>query len=370
MSQNTPVPEIISEDQTLWNTGRQPAGCSRCRRAFLVQKADLGQPCPLCRAGQLSPQPVRMRPAPPEQLLPFRVHQKNLTAIYDRFVDGVWIAPKDFNSEKLLARTRPLFWPMWLVDSDITGQWQMEAGFDYQVESAKETYTGGEWRSRKQIEDRIRWEPRVGQLEYHVDNVAAPALEEHDNRLRMTGNYPLNSATEFELQLLGDAPLEVPDLPPENAWPLAKPQVDKTAAQVCTRAAEAQHFRNFAISANYHDLNWTQLLLPLYATHYTDDDGKPQIILVNAQTGQINGPRLASRQRGLRIAGIIAAIAGIFLLLALLGLALTLVFPPAGVIAAFLGLIGVATAIGAIVPAVWPGQWNRKQNPPKIATHE
>jgi hypothetical protein len=370
MPQDTPAPEIIAENQYMWNTGRLPAGCSHCRRAFLVVKSDLGKPCPLCREGQLAPQPVRMRPAPPERLLPFKILQQNLAAIYDRFVEGVWIAPEDFKTEHLLARTRPLFWPMWLVDSDISGQWQMEAGFDYQVESAKETYTGGEWRSRKQIEDRIRWEPRVGSLEYHVDNVAVPALEEHNNRLGMTGHYPLDSARAFESQVLGNAPLEVPDLPPENAWPLAKPQVDKTAGQVCAQAAYAQHFRNFAIRAEYHHLNWTQFLLPLYATHYTDDDGHPQIILVNGQTGQINGPRLASRKRGLRIAGVIAAIAGAFLLMALLALALTLVFPPAGIIAGLLGLVGIPAAIGAIIPAVWPGQWNRKQNPPRIATHE
>lgn len=370
MPENIPAPKIISETQNLWGSGRQPTGCSHCRRVFLTLEKQVGEDCPLCRQGKLTPQPARMRPEPPERLLPFRIGRKNLPGIYSRFMEGVWIAPEDFTPETLLSRTTPLFWPMWLVDSDIHGHWQMEAGFNYQVESAKETFTGGQWRSRKQIEQKVRWEPRLGELTYHLDNIPAPALEEHDNRLSLTGGYVLEEAADFDPQRLGSALLEVPDLPPEDAWPLAKPLIDKTAGQVCARAAEADHFRNAAIKAAYHNLHWTQLLLPLYVTYYRDDDGQPQILLVNGHTGRISGPRLASRKRGLRIAGVIGAIAGFLLILALGGLLLTLIFPPAGVIAALLGLLGFALGIGAIVPAVWPAQWNRKQSQTRIATHK
>jgi hypothetical protein len=36
----------------------------------------------------------------------------------------------------------------------------------------------------------------------------------------------------------------------------------------------------------------------MYTTHYTDDEGNPQVLVVNGETGAIHGPRLASRQRG------------------------------------------------------------------------
>ncbi len=368
MADQKPSSTIIEETQQPWGMGRQPLGCPQCRRVFLAEQEQIEKSCPLCRQGKLEPQPARMHSVEPEKLLPFKVSQGQLQAAYETFVSGVWIKPEDFTADNLLRRTVPVFWPLWLVDSDIAGHWQMEAGFDYQVESTKEFYAGGRWQSQKQIETRVRWEPRLGEITHHVDNVAVQALEEHNNRLKMTGGYSLKSADDFNPNDLGNAILEVPDLPPEDAWPLAKPKVDQAVGEVCAQAAGADHARNFALKADYTNLNWTQLYLPLYTTYYKDDEGQPQILIVNGTSGRIQGPRLASRQRGLRIAGIIAIVAGVFLLLALLGLLLTPLFPPVGIIGALLGLLGFGSGIAALVPAIWPGQWNRKQDAPRIAS--
>lgn len=368
MADDTQKATLIDETKSLWNTERQPAGCPHCQRAFLVPPDQIGVLCPLCRQTNLEKQPVRMRPAEPERILPFQVGKDKLRTIYESFISGVWIKPEDFSTQHLLERAIPIFWPLWLVDCDISGHWQMEAGFDYQVQSTKESFSGGEWHSRKKIEDRVRWEPRLGELNTHADNVNVPALEEHRNREQLTGPYHLEHAKAFVPDQLGNALLEVPDLPPEDAWPLARPQVDKTAARICAKAAGAQHQRNFAIKGDYQNLNWTQFLLPLYATYYRDDEGQPQVVIVNGETGKINGPRLASPKRGLRIAGIIAGAAGLLFVLALVSLLLTMVFPPAGIIAALLGILGFGTGLAAIVPAVWPGQWNRKQEGPRIVT--
>jgi hypothetical protein len=360
---------IVQEHQTLWNTGRQPAGCPHCERVYLAFSDQIDTSCPLCRKGKLAAQPVRIRPGEPEKWLPFQVHKDRLISIYQDFVSGVWIKPEDFTPEGLMSRTVPVFWPLWLVDTDIHGHWQMEAGFDYQVESTKEAYQNGRWISRKQIEDRIRWEPRLGKIATQVDNVPTPALEDHYNRMRMAGEYPLDRMQDVvSLENLGNALVECPDLPPEEAWPLAKPHVDEAAAEICRKAAGAGHQRNFAIQADYPNKNWTQFLLPIYATHYLDDDGQPQVLIVNGVTGRVEGPRLASQKRGLQIAGIIAGVAGLLFALALIGLLLTTVFPPAGIIAALVGVLGFGVGIAAIIPAVWPGQWNRKQqDSPRIA---
>ena len=364
--QVTPL-KIIEEGQTVWATDRKPSGCSHCHRTFLIDDAQMNSLCPLCCEGRLESQPLRLRPSQPERILPFKIHVQNLQVIFSEFISGVWFKPGDFTVENLMNRTRAVFWPLWLVDSDIKGHWQMEAGFDYQVESSKEYYQDGQWQSRTVLEDRINWEPRLGELETHIDNVAVPALEEHKNRLQMSGGYSLDQASSFDPHLLNSAFLEAPDLPPDDAWPLAKPQIDHRLAQICTKASGAQHSQNFAIKGDYHNLNWTQFLLPMYVTFYTDDDGEPQVLVVNGETGDIKGPRLSSQKRGLRIAAIIGGAAGLMLVLALLGFLLTVIFPPAGIIAAFLALTGFGTGLGALFPAIWPAQWNRKHQTPRIA---
>ena len=357
--QVTPL-KIIEEGQDIWNSNRQPAGCSHCHRAFLALESQLKEPCPLCRIGSLEQQALRVNPAEPERMLPFRINIQHLRLIYTQFTSGVWIKPEDFTIDNLLKRTQKIYWPLWLVDSDVEGQWQMEAGFNYQVESSKEYFQDGQWQSRKIIEDRIRWEPRLGEINTHIDNVPVPALEEHQDRQQITGTYELKNAGPFQPDKLNDSLIEAPDLTPADAWPLAEPQVNKTLSQVCAKAAGAQHSRNFTIKANYQSLNWTQFLLPMYASYYKDDEGQPQILIINGETGAIQGPRLASQKRGWQIAAIFGGIAGVLLSLALIGFLLTTIFPPASLIAAFLGILGFGTGIGALIPAIWPSQWNRK----------
>lgn len=366
MADPIPTAEIVSEDQTLWHTNRQPAGCPHCHRVYLVPTDYRGGTCPLCCLGTLEAQPAVVRRADPERVLPFKITKVDLGSIFQRFVAGVWIKPPEFNPEALLRNTRAVFWPLWLVDSDVSGGWQMKAGFDYQVESAKEVYSGEGWQSHKQIETRVRWEPRVGHIVTRVDNVVTPALEEHNNRMQMTGPYPLESGLDFDPALLGGAYLELPDLPPEAAWPLAQPDFDKAVAMICQQAAGAQHAREFINQAQFANQNWTEFFLPMYATHYTDDEGQPQVVIVNGISGAIQGPRLSSRQRGNKIARITAAVAGGLFLLALIGLLLTAVFPPAALIGGLVGFLGIAAAILAIIIAIWPGQWNRAQTGPHI----
>jgi hypothetical protein len=366
MTDPLPSEEIIAEDQTVWHTDRQPAGCNHCQRLYLVPADYRGAACPLCRRGKLEAQPAYVRRADPEQVLPFRIAKQALLPIYQQFISPVWIRPEGLNPEALLRNTHPVFWPLWLVDSDVSGHWQMEAGFDYQVESAKEVYTGGSWQSRKQIETRVRWETRVGSINTRVDNVVTPALEEHENRRKMAGNYHLEQGSAFDPALLGSAFLELPNITPQAAWPLARPGFDQTLAGICQKAASAQHFREFSLKAHFDNQNWTEYFLPMYATHYTDDEGQPQVIVVNGETGAIQGPRLASRQRGNQIAGIVGAVAGVLFLLALIGLLLTLVFPPAALIAGLVGILGLIAGILAIIIAIWPGQWNRSQVGPRI----
>jgi hypothetical protein len=358
--------QIIPENKDIWNSGRQPAGCPNCGRVFLVQGSQIGMPCPLCHQALLSTQPARVRIAEPELMVPFGINQATLNTIYQNVVNSVWIKLENFQTETLLKRTIPVFWPMWLVDCEIDGHWQMETGFDYQVKSSKDFYANGQWQSRVQIEGRVRWEPRLGKIKSRVDNVTAPALEEHQNREQMTGTTPLNRSRAFDPSLLGGALIEVPDLPPEEAWKMAQPRVNEAAEQICTEAAGAQHSRNFSVTADYQNLNWTQFLLPMYVTYYEDDDGQPQFLVVNGMTGTVQGPRLGSREHGNRIAGIVAAVAGGLFVLALMGLLLTLVFPPVGVLAAILAVLGLGTGIGAIFPAVWPNQWNHKQTGPRL----
>jgi predicted nucleic acid-binding Zn-ribbon protein len=359
----TDLPDIQISDsvEQLWGLALQVAGCRQCGQAFLVESARLGQPCPNCACGKLESQPARLSCQPPELVVPFAKTQADVRAAIENFVKGVWLAPDDFNTEQLLHRAVAVFWPMWLVDGSVVGVWQAEAGFDYQVKSSQESYSNSAWRSREIIETRQRWEPRLGQIVRHYDNVCVPAASDHVRLVGLVGDYRLDKAAAYDKARISRSAMRLPDLPPQSAWPQAQLGLEHAAEQECFKATAAQHIRNYSVKADYENLNWTQMLLPLVVSYYTDDEGKNHPVYINGQSGVIGGMRMASQRKGWQWAGIIAAIAFGLLLLGLL-LSVVGLIPLGGLVLFVAILVGMA----ALVPAAWPWQWNRRQMPEKI----
>ncbi len=361
MPTNLPNSHVIEEAQTVWGLDLQPAGCPACRRAFLAEAGRIGQPCPACARGHLEPQPARMRPEPPELMLTFTRRPADLRPALEAFVKEVWLRPDDFNADSLLKRAVPVFWPMWLVDGDVAGSWQAEMGFDYQVKSSQEAYRGGQWTTTELVETRARWEPRCGEVRRRYHNVSVPALSDEQALTGLIGAYPLGEAQPYDAGAMRGAVLRVPDLPPDSAWPLAREALDRLTAQDCQTAAGAQHVRQSRLNVTYDSLNWTQLLLPLYATYYTDDSGQAQPVLIHGRTGRVGGRRLASQRKGWQLAGLLAGIALALLAAGLVLAGIGALFPPLLALGGFLVVIAFGAGIGALAPALWPWQWNQRQ---------
>lgn len=356
-----PVAGPIAAESQMWGTPLQPVGCAACHRGFLAAIEQVGRTCPICGLGVLEGQPALMRSEPPELVLPFGRQKSDLPTLFQEFVSPVWLKPDDLAAATLAQRAVPVLWPMWLVDGNIVGGWEAELGFDYKVESARESLAGGQWRSEKVFETRIRWEPRAGQIMRAYANVASPALNDHARWLAWGGEYPQTEAQPFVPEAVQGALVVIPDLVPEQAWPLVRAQIDERAAADCQTAADAQHVRRIGLRADYPDPHWTQLLLPAYLTYYTDDAGAVQPVLVNGVTGQIGGRRLASQRKGMRWAGLIGLAAAAILILGLVLLALGALFPPVALLGGLALLVALGVGVAALVPAIWPGQWNRGQ---------
>jgi hypothetical protein len=371
MNETAQYPEIqIAESvETVWGVTLKVAGCLKCGQAFLVEESRLGQYCPHCAQGVLQPQPARLRPEPPELLIPFHKSRQDIHVILEKFVQPVWLRCPDFTVENLLQRITPVYWPMWLVDANLQGDWRAEVGYDYQVKSSQESYSTGGWHSRDVLETRVRWEPRLGYLDRHYDNVASPALNTHTSLARSLGSYRQQEAIPYQVDQITHAVLQVPDLQPENTWPLAQAQLESRAAADCQQAADGQHIRNFQINPTYNSLNWTQQLHPMYVSCYKDDEGQPHLVWINGQSGTIAGIRLASQKTGWKWAGILLAIALGLFSLSLGSFATSALLPPLSLVGILLIILAFASAVASIFPAVWPWQWNRQQGEHKIVTH-
>jgi hypothetical protein len=255
-----------------------------------------------------------------------------------------------------------MYLPVWLVDAKVRANWQAEAGFDYQVKSHQENYgDGAGWKTREVMETRQRWEPRLGKLERGYNNVAAPALENHQLIMRALGDYSYERAEPFSAeQTFTGAPAQrylvrLPGRTQLDAWPDVQPRLQALAGEECRQACEADQIREYRWSPEFTDQNWTLMLLPVLTTFYLDDENQPQQVLIHGQSGKLTGERRASMKRARGIALTILMVAMLSFVLSLcVGVAAT--FNPILLPIAGIGVfIALAIALGAIYPVavVW-----------------
>jgi hypothetical protein len=354
---------VAAETEAMWGAALQAAGCPQCGTVFLVPAQRPDPRCPACAAAALAAQPARLRLEPPELAVPFRVPAAGLTAPLDEWARGVWLRPKELAGSVLHARLVPGYLPMWLVDAEVLGSWRAQAGYDYQVASANEHFQDGRWSTQRVTETRIRWEPRAGQVRRGYQNVAALALDDHARLMARLGEYALDAAGPYSSEALSGAVVRLPNLEPDAAWPFARARLDQRVAADIQAAADAQHVDQLSLDLDYQGRHWTQLLLPIYATAYQDDDGQWIPVLVNGQTGRISGLRRASQKLGWQWTGVIAAVALVLFIVAAGLSAAGVLFPPLVALGGVLMLLSFGVGLLAPIPAIWAWQHNRSQSP-------
>ncbi len=361
-------PQQIAE---MWGLPLYAAGCPKCGVAHLIH-TDLSKlepdekgtvRCPACFAAWLEPQPARLRAESPELAIPFHISPTQAAQKLGEWADGAPFRPSELDAATLSRRLTKTYLPMWLVDGEVKGNWQAEAGYDYEVASSQESYQSGQWHTRETTETRIKWEQRAGQVERSYQNVPVPALEAHRALMGKLGRYPLEGGDEYDPAILEDTSVRIPNLLPEAAWPLARPALEAEAAEDCQQAADAQHIEQFNLQAEHHNPNWTQLLLPVYTTAYRDDEGKFIPVMVNGYTGQVSGLKRASQKKawlwggGLGAAALLCFIlAGAFTLSAAL-------FPPMIVLSGLLFIASLGLGLAAPFPVVWAWRFNQREGP-------
>jgi hypothetical protein len=330
--------------------GRFPHGCPACQRLVLARQPLV---CPLCGAEELEASDAAVDAAKPELIVPFTVDEAAAKMALTAFVKPRWFKTKDLQVDALMDRLTRVWVPHWLVDVDVEGSWEAEAGYDYQVKSSREHFSSGNWQSQEVVETRIRWEPRCGVVAHRVDNASAAGIGIFSALVSRVGAWDHDAA-------IAGAPPEsdalwLPDMRRRAAWATAEGSVRHSIGRVVHQAMGSDHLQEFTLSPNYDQAYWTWLMLPLYTTWYTDDAGKRWVLYVHGQHGSVSGARMASVWRGSVLAGIIVSVAAC---IAVLGLVLALVaiaFPP--LLAVAIGVVVVAAVVGCF--AIWPvaGPW-------------
>lgn len=361
------APGLEVRESLSWLPGASVMTCPACKRVFLVSAGQQDLLCPICVQSALQPQQGSVRSQSPELLLPPQLDEAKLNQIFANFASGVPFQTPDLKAENLLSRSRLVYWPLWLVDADVKGEWQAMMGFDYQVKTARETLGQNGWSSTPELRKQTRFEPRRGTLERHYDNLTVPALQKHEALSGRLGRYDHQKALAFKPGAVRDAMILMPDLDPQQLISAAEVKLTARAGEEAMLASGAQSRQEFSVRGEFNNWSWTEYLLPFFSTYYADEDGKTFAVYAQAQSGQIYGARMASKQKATARSLILMGLG----LLALCAVLLLMLFSEGGLAsenaAALLLVFFVLFAIIAISPLLLARRWNsnqRSQFPP------
>ena len=332
--------------------------CENCDWSYLTDRdTEASLVCPHCYRANLTRLDADDLPqaAAPELLSPFQINKEQVQAALGKFARSFWLPPTDLKSGKLATRLRRVFVPAWLVDSDVSASWQAEAGFDYQVVSHQEKFANGSWVTAEVKETKIRWEPRLGQLQRRYENVRAPALEDFEEIREKLGAFDSGSASTYRPEAIKGALVRLANRDRGDAWPDTQPRFRQLAAEECRKAIQSDHFRQFGWQPEFSNQRWSLFLAPLYSTWYLDDDGQAVPVLLNGRSGQIHGLKRASMKRAKKYTRNLAILAAIFFLASI---ALLLVDPTLGLLSLALTVL---LGLGAITPVAYASQFNRRE---------
>jgi hypothetical protein len=364
------ISPTTSQTKTQWGFEPKLAVCPSCDWSYLIPTGLVVGRCPHCfraKLDSLDEDPAVLGEnlpylLPPELLLEHTLTPEKISERIRSFASGIPFPPVDLIPQNLLQRLQRLFLPVWLVDAAVQAEWQMEAGFDYQVVSHQDRYSDGAggWRSQEVKENRVRWEPRRGNLERTYQNIPVPALEDHASLRRALGEFDATTSIPYSPGLMEGVFFRLPDRSQQDAWPDAVPALQTAAARECQQAVEADHIRDFRWSPQFPNRNWTLMLVPVYTSYYTDDEGQPQTVIIHGQSGAASGARRASLKRAQRSAWIVLAVAAVLFVLSLFfgisGVLVPILLP----VAAIGVVLAVLVALGALIPLYTVWSFNRQ----------
>lgn len=333
---------------TTQNQPRKTQACSACQRIFNLPANWPTISCPACQQAALGNVQDGDRTPDIELIVPPGLDITRLHTQLSQFCKGVPFPYPDFTPDNLAQRLLLIYWPVWLADSHLNGEWDALFGYDYQVKSAREQMGNGEWTSQTVVKTRVNDEPRKGFIDRHYDNVLAPALPTHANRIAQLGEYDLHAVHPWQATDTAQIAIQKGTLSSQDVEAPVKKELTRLAALDCRKASDAQHTKSYTFYGEFSDMHWTHGLLPMFTSYYEDDKGFRHVVAINGQTGKIYARRVGSTKKAWILTGILLAV--VLLLMLVLYLA------------KIDGMLCVSPAIIlAFIPVIRAATWNSKE---------
>lgn len=246
----------------------------------------------------------------PDKMIPFAMDKNAATNAFLAWTKKKWFIPKGFFSQKQIEKLSGVYFPYWLVDSDVQAEL---------VASATKVRV---WRTGD-IEHTETHHYRVArQGSIHFEDISKNALQKENSKL-CDGVHPFNSGDvrDYNPAFLSGFMAEKRNLEAAQVEQDVRNDINNFSKQILRNSiagystVTTQHF-----AVNNCHLHWDYTLLPVWTLTYKGHNKKTYFYTMNGQTGKITGILPLNMQKLLLTFGAIAlGVMGILALILLLG---------------------------------------------------
>jgi ribosomal protein S27E len=249
--------------------------CTSCGAVVEFEPAEAAARCPFCAAAIVT-QPKAPDPLiAPTAVLPFGFPQTQAAEGIRRWIHGLWFAPNDVKQLARVDGVSGVYLPYWTFDLKVRTAYQGERGT-----------ASGSGKDRK-----ITWQQVQGEIQAAFDDRLSPASTAVPRRkLHNLEPWPLPELKPYDPGYLSGFRAQRYQIPLPVAWALAKQELQPVLERLCREAIGGDAQRVLAMTSRYSEVTFKHVLLPVWIGAYRYRD-KVYQVLVNAQTGEVDGDR-------------------------------------------------------------------------------
>jgi len=222
-------------------------------------------------------------------LLPFRINKKEAGQLLAKFLTGKYFAPKDVRERSKPDLIKGVFVPFWVYQAEAKSDYSARIGIYWYETVTYTTTENGKTVTKTRQERRTEWHSLSGShVQEYVDHLVCGSRGITEQETNDIEPFDMGQALQFKPDLLAGWLAESPTLSREEAEPTAHQEIVNN---------EGAHIRSFLPGDTSSDLQYStdvsiqevsSALLPIWIATYQYQD-KVIRLLVNGQTGRVNG---------------------------------------------------------------------------------
>jgi ribosomal protein S27E len=273
-----------------WRFEKREVKCQSCQAITVFEASRTAQRCEFCGSPSIVPVEATRDAIMPTAVLPAKLSEPQVRDRLRQWYASRMFAPDRFKKAALTDTLHGLYLPYWTFDAHVHAAWTAMAGYVYFERVQRR---GPDGRIVTVSEQRIRWQPAAGQLEYFFDDDPVPGTVGVELALlRKVEPFPTrgDELKPYEPAYVRGWVVERYQVDLRKAAELNLHQMDSSVRQLCAGRVPGDTRRDLQVETQYRGRTFKHILVPVWLVSYTYGPKNYQIV-VNGYTGAIAGDR-------------------------------------------------------------------------------